>query len=345
MGNSFPELARKRIAAGVSAGDIAAVILYASLGIFLYLPQFSLDNKKAVIYGFHAVAAAWGAYFISKRWVKSWTPSLFAGFIYGFGPFAVSFKAFHPLAGLSFAMVPWLLLPAVYWRRGKSPGAIRFSIRGLLTLLPFVAIALLFWITAQQWVGPVFMMPKEQGLAVKDFTDLILPLYNPGSEVVFGLYHGSLIFAVMGVFVYIKLQRIALLIPIAAGFVLSFSQPVFLVSPIVWAAFPILFLAVLCGLGFQAFLWAGKADTKWIVTCAAAATALAAFTAGIMITPFAGRVFELTAILYALTAVALWILLALIRLNLRWPWFKWAILTSAITIDLLFSARYLVDKI
>ncbi len=126
--------------------------------------------------------------------------------------------------------------------------------------------------------------------------------------------------------------------------VLSFSEPVFQVSPIVWAAFPILFLAVLCGLGFQAFLWAGKADTKWIVIGAAAATALAAFSAGIVVTPFAGRVFELTAIMYGLAAAALWILLALIRLNLRWPWFKWAILTIAIMIDLIYSARYLIDK-
>ena len=148
----------------------------------------------------------------------------------------------------------------------------------------------------------------------------------------------------MGVFVYIKLQRIGLLIPIAAGLILSFWEPVFQVSPIVWAAFPILFLSLLCGLGFQAFLWAGKSDSKWVVTCAAAASVLAAFFAGIMITPFAGRVFGLTAIVYGLAATALWILLAMIRLNLRWHWFKWAILTTAIIIDLLFSARYLIDK-
>ena len=49
-------------------------------------------------------------------------------------------------------------------------------------------------------------------------------------------------------------------------------------------------------------------------------------------------------VLYCLAAAALWILLALIRLNLRWPWFKWAVLTAAITIDLLYSTRYLIDK-
>ncbi|MHC4554287.1 MAG: hypothetical protein ACYSUS_03165 [Planctomycetota bacterium] len=343
MGNSFPELAKRRIAAGIRVNDMGAVALYACFGFFLYLPTLGVNNAK-IVCGFNTIVAAWGAYHISKRWVNNWTPSLTAGAVYGFGPFALSFEMFHPLAGLSFAMVPWLLLPAVYWHKGKSPDAFRFCVRALLTLLPFAGIILLFWLPAQQWAGPFFLMPKELSMTVKDFADLILPLRNSGGVVVFGLYHCSLVFALMGVFVYIKLQRIALLTPIAAGLVLSFSEPVFQVSPIVWAAFPILFLAVLCGLGFQAFLWAGKADTKWIVIGAAAATALAAFSAGIMVTPFAGRVFELTAILYALAAAALWILLAMLRLNLRWPWFKWALLTAAITIDLLYSARYLIDK-
>ena len=343
MGNSFPELAKRRIAAGIRVNDMGAVALYACFGIFLYLPTLGVNNTK-IVCGFNTIVAAWGAYHISKRWVNNWTPSLTAGAVYGFGPFALSFEMFHPLAGLSFAMVPWLLLPAVYWHKGKSPDAFRFCVRALLTLLPFAGIILLFWIPAQQWAGPFFLMPKELSMTVKDFADLILPLHNSGGSVVFGLYHCSLVFALMGVFVYIKLQRIALLTPIAAGLVLSFSEPVFKVSPIVWAAFPILFLAVLCGLGFQAFLWAGKADAKWIVIGAAAATALAAFSAGIMVTPFAGRVFELTAILYALAAAALCILLAMLRLNLRWPWFKWAILTIAIMIDLIYSARYLIDK-
>lgn len=88
----------------------------------------------------------------------------------------------------------------------------------------------------------------------------------------------------------------------------------------------------------------GQIGYKWVVICAAAATALAAFSAGIMTTPFAGKVFELTALLYGLAAAALWILLIFIRLSLRWTWFKWAVLTSAISIDLIFSARYLIDK-
>jgi len=343
MGHSFPELTKQRLLGGIRTNDIAALILYGCFSIYLYLPSVGVNNTR-VFCGFNAMAAAWGAYFLSKRWVNNWTPSLLAGAVYGFGPFALGFAAFHPLAGLSIVMVPWLLLPSVYWHKGKSPDAMRFCVRALLALLPFAGITLLFCTPAQQWAGPVFLMPMDLALTAKDFINLIFPLYSSGGIIVFGLYHSALVLAVMGVFVYIKLQRIALLIPIAAGLIFSVWEPLFQVSPIVWAAFPILFLSVLCGLGFQAFLWAGKADTKWIVTCAAAATALAAFSAGIMITPFAGRVFELTAMLYALTAAALWILLALVRLNLRWPWFKWAVLTTAITIDLIFSARYLIDK-
>jgi hypothetical protein len=343
MGNPFPGLTKKRFVAGTSANDIAAVVIYTCFSVFLYLPNLRV-NSAQVFCGFSAMTAAWGAYLLSKRWINNWTPSLTAGAVYGFGPFALSFEMFHPLASLSFAMVPWLLLPAVYWHKGKSPDAFRFCVRALLTLLPFGGIVLLFWLPSQQWAGPFFLMPKELSMTVGDFQNLILPLRNSGGVIVFGLYHCSLICALMGVFVYTKLKRITLLIPIAAGLILSFWEPVFQVTPVVWAAFPILFLAVLCGLGFQAFLWAGKADTKWIVICAAAATALAAFCAGIRITPFAGRVFELTALLYGLAAAALWILLAMIRLNLRWPWFKWSILTAAITIDLLFSARYLIDK-
>ena len=344
MGNSFPELAKKRIAAGISVNDIAAAALYGCLAVFLYLPV-GVDNFK-IACGINAVAAAWGGYFISKRWITNWTPSLFAGAVYGFGPFALSFGLFHPFAGLSFAMVPWLLLPAVYWHKGRTPDAFRFSVRAILTLLPFAAIALLFWITAQQWAGPIFPASITEFLRAKDFADLIFPLYGSGGIVTFGLYHASLIFALMGIFVYIKLQRIALLVPIAAGLVLAFWEPVFQVTPVVWAAFPILFLSLLCGLGFQAFLFEGKADTKWLLVCAATVSVLAAFFAGLTIRIIVIReVFELTMLMYALTAAALWVLLAMVRLNLRWHWFKWAILTAAITIDLLFSARYLVDKL
>lgn len=336
MGNSFPELTKKRFVSGISLNDITAAVLYSCFAAFLYIPALGVNNLK-IICGFNAVAAAWGAYFLSKRWISSWTPSLFAGVVYGFSPFALSFEMFHPLAGLSFVMVPWLLLPATFWHKGQKPDAIRFCGRALLSLLPFAGIVLLFWIPVQPWASPIFLMPKNLTLTAKDFTDLILPLHQSGGMIVFGIYHSALIFALMGLFVFIKLQRLGTVIPIAVGLILSFWEPIFQVTPVVWAAFPILFLSVLCGLGFQSLLCAGKADMKWVVICAAAASILAAFCVGIMMSPFAGRIFEITATMYGLTAAALWILLFMIKANLRWHWLKWTTLTAAITIDIIYS--------
>jgi hypothetical protein len=344
MESPFPEISKQHIAAGISVNDIAAVALYLCLAVFLYLPVPGVDNFK-IACGINAVAAAWGTYFISKRWVNNWTPSLFAGAVYGFGPFALSFKLFHPCAGLSFAMVPWLLLPAVYWHKGKTPDTFRFSVRALLTLLPFAAIALLFWVTEQQWAGPTFLMPKELSLTAKDFVDLIFPLHRSGGIVPFGLYHCSLIFALMGVFIYVKLQRIGLLVPIAAGTVLSFWEPVFQVTPIVWAAFPILFLSLLCGVGFQAMVSAGKADSKWVMTCGVFSSVLAAFFGAMairIIDPFRGT-FEVTALMYGLTAAGVWITLFFIHAFPRQHTPRWLLLTAVMAIDLFYSAQYLTD--
>ena len=187
MESPLLELSKKHLTIRARRMDCVAAILYVLFSAYLYGPSAGIPAVTLILNIINPFIASLGAYFISKRWVKSWTPSLVAGAVYGFGPFALSFKMFHPLAGLSFVMVPWLLLPAVYWHKGRTPDAVRFSVRALLTLLPFAGIILLFWLPAQQWAGPFFLMPKDLSLTVKDFTNLILPLRNSGSVVVFGL--------------------------------------------------------------------------------------------------------------------------------------------------------------
>lgn len=345
MGHPFPELVNKRLTNQMKVGDFAAFLLYLGLSLFLFLPFLNADRFKVVCVA-NSAFAAWGAYYVSKRWVNNWTPSFFAGTAYGLGPFALSFAVFHPMAGFSFVMVPWLLLPAISWHKGKAPDAFRFLVRATLTLLPFAGIVLLFWISTQQWAGPIFLMPKDMTLTAKDFMDMIFPLYKSGGIVVFGLFGSMLLLALMGLFVYIKLQRVALLIPIATGLVLAFSRPVFEVTPVVWASFGILFLSVLCGLGFQALLWAGKADMKWVLSCAIAASILAAFFGGLAYKRLImGGLLEMTAAMYALTAAALWVVFFMVATNLRWGWFKWAVLVAASSIDLIYSARYLIGKL
>ncbi|MCI0498504.1 MAG: hypothetical protein L0Y36_02330 [Planctomycetales bacterium] len=348
MGKTSETPSRRTLPFGLVLQCVFALLLYAFFSIYLFRPYMSRFSTAHSLYDvLNPAAAALGAYFLSKRWVYHWTPSLFAGAAYGFGPFGLGFTAFHPLAGLSWMMVPWLLLPAVYWRRGKEPDMVRLCGRAMFSLLPFAWIILVFWISAKPWFGPVSILPQNTALTLRDFMGLIFPLHEAGKHLIFGLYHASLAMALMGVFVFAKLQRIALLIPIAVGLMLAFWEPVFQVSPAVWAAFPILFLSVLCGLGFETLMTAGKPDSKWIAVCAGFATGLAAFFGGlsiriILVSP---EVFKLTALMYGAAAAALWFLFFFARAGLRWPWMRWVFLTAAAGIDLFFSACYFVAKL
>ena len=150
----------------------------------------------------------------------------------------------------------------------------------------------------------------------------------------------------MGLFVLVKVQRITVMIPVAAALLLCSSEPVLGVAPIIWGAVPILFLSLLSGLGFQSIFWAGKADSKWILSCAMAASILAAFFGGLAYKRMvAGPVLQWTAMMYALTAVSLWFMLFFAHSGLRWKPVKWVVLATPVLIDLIFSARYLVDKL
>ncbi len=347
MGSSSPNLSKQGLAFGAVEKAISAGVLYLVFSVYLFWGHFSQLAGYQLLYVFNPPAAAWGAYFLSKRWVNNWTPSLIAGAVYGFSAFSLSFGGFQqPVAGFSYVMVPWLLLPSVYWHKNSPPDAFRFIIRSIFAVLPFAGVCLMFWAAAQKWVGPHFLMPATTRLTPQHFLDLIFPLFQKGEYLTFGLYHGAIILSLMGLFVLVKAQRIAVLIPIAAALVLCFWEPVLQVSPIVWAAFPILFLAILSGLGFQSLLWAGKADCKWVITCAIAASILAAFFGGLAYKRLIlGGLLEWTAMMYAVAAAALWFLFFLAKTGLRWHPMRWGLLTAAVTIDLIFSARYLVEKL
>ncbi|HPC64144.1 MAG TPA: hypothetical protein PK525_05940 [Anaerohalosphaeraceae bacterium] len=324
-----------------------ALILYSILAIYLFYPYINRFSTVQFLYVINPIAAALGAYILSRRWLYHPAASVTAGAAYGFGPFGLGFTGFHPLAGFSWMMLPWLLLPAVYWRQGQTPDGLRFGGRAAFSLLPFVWMVLLFRIAAQPWIGPFALLPLTASLTLEDFKGLIFPLHEAGQHIVFGLYPTAFVMALMGLFVYAKLQRIGPLIPVAVGTVLAFCGPVFQVSPVVWAAFPVLFLSLLSGLGIEALSAAGKADSKWVAVCAIFATVLSAFFGGlsigiVLISP---EVFKLTALLYGLAAAALWLLLCLIRLQLHWPLARWALLTCAAAIDLFLASRYFTAKL
>lgn len=344
MGKPFPE-GKKTVGKEAIENDFFSLGLYLFISAWLFLPYLSQFSGFDFVYAFNPIAAAWGVYFLGRRWISSWTPLVLSGLVYGFGPFALSFSIYHPLAGVVYAMIPWLFLPAAYWRKSSPPDARRFMERAVFSLLPFAAVFFLFWSLSQKWVGPYFLMPITAPMTVNDFQSLFFPLHKIGGKIVFSVYHAPMLLAVMGLFVLANVQKIAVLIPFAAGLVLCFLGPVLQVSPVVWAAFPILFLSLLSGLGFQSILYAGKADSKWIVACAIAGAVLMAFFGGLSFYPLTGREFDLTAVLYAAAAAVLLAVYYLTRVQARFPWGRWLLLTGAAAIDFILSARYVIEKI
>ena len=129
-----------------------AAIIYLAFAIYLYLPYFWHFKIMQYMILLNAVIGALGCFVLSQRWIGAFAGELFAGIIYGFSPFALGFAAYHPLAGLPFAILPWLFCPAVYWSKickhtglGQYEDTVWSTITtSVLSLLPFILIALFF---------------------------------------------------------------------------------------------------------------------------------------------------------------------------------------------------------
>ena len=87
MGSPLLEFSKKYQTAKARRMDGVAAILYVIFSVYLYGPVTGMPTTALVLYIINTFIAALGAYFVSKRWVSSWTPSFFAGAVYGFGSF------------------------------------------------------------------------------------------------------------------------------------------------------------------------------------------------------------------------------------------------------------------
>ena len=121
-----------------------ATACYLALALHLYRPYIPKFEPVQYLFIINSIAGALGCFVLSRRWVSSFVGSLFAGAIYGFGPFALSFAAYHPFAGLPMAAVPWLFCQAAFFRHNTLHQTNGHEFVGLavLKLLPIAAIAL-----------------------------------------------------------------------------------------------------------------------------------------------------------------------------------------------------------
>jgi hypothetical protein len=325
----------------------AAAVVYIVFAVYLYQPHFSTFKKLQFLILVNVCLASLGCFALSRRWVSSFCGSLFAGAIYGFGPFMLTLAKFHPTAGLLAAGIPWLFCPAAFGPKGRWQW-----LRVPLAVLPFLVI--LFFFSASSHYR-LFAVPMQTRLHLADFAGLAAPLVAVQQELTLvGFYHVPIAALVMGFAMLFAARRLSVLIIFCLGVILATCRPLLGVSPIIWLSFSVLCCSIIIGAGLQGLCSAGLADRRWILLSMAFMAGLSIVTllqATKYFQVFAGfgdkyaNLFLADAKMYIVGTVAIAIIFFTARAKLRLHWLRWVVLGSATAVDIFFGARFIVDKI
>lgn len=324
-----------------------AGMMYTGFAVYLYQPYFNRFKPLQYLLVVNVCLAALGCFVLSRRWVASFWGSLFAGAIYGFGPFALGLAKFHPTAGLLASAIPWLFLPAALWPKRKWRW-----LNWPLCAIPFLAILLFFELSAHY---RLFTIPIQTRLRLADLSGLLAPTVSAEqSSTLVGFYQVPIAAMAMGFSILLAARRFGIIMIFAVGTILAFCHSFFNISPIIWLAIPVLCCSVLVGTGMQGLVLASSSDRKWVL-----ATAIIMAAASIVMLLMATKYFQIfaglgdkyakllteTAKMYILGAVAVTIIFFMARANSRIHWLRQIVLCSAMAIDILLGARFIVDKI
>jgi hypothetical protein len=325
----------------------AAAVVYIGFAVYLYQPHFNTFNRLQYLIFVNVCLASFGCFALSRRWVPSLLGSLFAGAIYGFGPFSLGLACYHPTAGFLATTMPWLFLPAAFgpkakWRWLRIP----------LSALPALTIILFFQLSSHY---RLFAVPTQTRLHLTDLPALAVPLVTAQQDITLvGFYHVPIAALVMGFSMLFAARRLSVLIIFCLGAILASCQSLLGVSPIMWLTIPVLCCSIIIGAGLQGLTSAGLADRRWILVSTAFMAGLSIVTlllATKFFQMFAGlgdkyaNLFLADAKMYISGTVALAIIFFIARAKLRLTWLRWVVLGSATAVDIFFGARFIVDKI
>ena len=328
---------------------VAACVIYIAVCLYLYHPYLPGPEPARYIIMVNSVVGAVGCFMLSRRWIGAFLGSLFAGVIYGFCPLAFGLASYHPLAGVPLAFLPWLFCPAAFWRkyairhnrRVPTSRLVGTAITATLCLIPFLAVIIYFLLCSNPPIS-VFPVPLEK-LCPANLVGLITPLAMKPHDFVFSVYHVPLLACLMGLCMLVASKRVGIMVIVGCGLVLAFSNPVFQVSPIVWALIPMLVASILVGLGMEGLAWAGAADRQWVLFCAAAIAVVAGGCLYLTITQ--GPLYRSAAVMHTLAVVAACIIYFLERAHLRLHAVRWTLLSVAMGLDILLCSRQIVDTV
>lgn len=149
-------------------------------------------------------------------------------------------------------------------------------------------------------------------------------------------------------------QRFGVMIIFATGTILAFCEAFLNVSPIVWLSIPVLCCSILIGTGLQALVSAGLADRKLILAVAVVMGMLSVVTLLLAMGYFPlfaelGDIYAAVILseawMYVLGTVTTAIIFFMARAKLRVRSVRLILICSAMTVDIFFSAQFIVDKI
>ena len=324
----------------------AVYFMFATRLYWLYFKGFgALQLQDLFIVS--SCLASLGCFVLSRRWVIGFAESLFAGALYGFGPFSLGIAKFHPTAGLLVAAIPWLFCPAVFGPKGKWQW-----LRVLFVLMPFLVVLFFFWVAAHFHLYPI---PIRLKLHPVDLVGIIAPLVAVKRRMtLIGFYHVPIATLTMGVVILLKMRRISILIILAIGMILAFCGSLLDISPIIWLSFSMLCGSIIIGVGMQGLVCAGYGDRKWILFSAVVMAVLAIFSLLLATKYFQiifglasgyARLFTESGKMHVLGAVTIAILFFLVRGRFRLRPIRQLLIYSTIGLDIFFQSAFVIDRI
>lgn len=336
MANSKPQTNR------VTA-FFTAVVIYVAFAIYLYLPHLNhFSPYRPLLIPAAAVAAA-GTYLLSTRWIVSPISSFFAGLLYAFGPFTLGFALYHPAASLLVAVLPFMLLPAVFWPH--KPFSFAPLVTAGLATLPFITIIAFFTIAAQYGFFPI---PHNQKLCLTPYVGLLTPLVlKPLHFPYVGFYHVAVAPLAFGLFLFFRIHRIGAIVFCIVGIALACYAAIGETSPIVWAILPTLCFSIVAAIGLEGLAIASGADKASLANCAVCLAAIAAVStiAGFKSDFRMDIIFLRAAAWYVAAAFAVYVILLFAAKGYRARAVRWSMLSLLIAADIFLAARTIIDKL
>jgi hypothetical protein len=166
-----------------------------------------------------------------------------------------------------------------------------------------------------------------------------------------GLYHVPLAALTFALVMVVKARRWPILVVTAAGLILAGFSPLLQVSPMTWLCVALTWMAVLVGLGLDGLVWAGWADRGWLVVALVVVSGLGLGALGwASYTGYQGASDSMWAMIhtfrmYGLAAASVGLVLAIVLVRVRLLPFRQGAIFVAVGLDLVLTARLLVDAL